>query len=106
MAFALRTRGEFHVVHIRRVFSDALISIAALAMLLTVLVSVNDRVRQQVSLRLTSAQGQTDLSDVAADVHEAASAVFDAARHQTMEHAPLMIFVLAAFVLVAFMLRL
>ena len=94
------------MVRIRRTFSDALISVSALAVLLTVLASVNERVRHEVSVRLTTAHAQTDLSAVVADVHAAAGIVVDAARNQTLEHAPLVIFVLAAFVLVAFMLRL
>jgi len=94
------------MVNIRRFFGDALISIGALAVLLTVIASMNDRVRQEVSMRLVPGQAQTDLNQVASDVHDIGAIVVDAARSQTIEHAPLVIFVLAAFVLVAFMLRL
>ena len=94
------------MVRIRRVFGDALVSVAALAVLLTVLASMNERVRHEVSQRLSPGQAQTDITGVVADAQEVAAVVYDAARNQTMEHAPLMIFVLAAFVLVAFMLRL
>jgi hypothetical protein len=94
------------VVRIRRWFGDALISIAALAVLLTLIASVNERVRQEVSLRLTSTHAQADIAEVAADMHDAAGTVIEAARHQSIEHAPLLVFVIAACVLVAFMLRL
>jgi hypothetical protein len=94
------------MIRIRRYFGDALISIAALAVLLTILASMNDRVRQEVTIRMNAAQAQSDLNAIAADAHAVGAIVLDAARSQTIEHAPLVIFVIAAFVLVAFMLRL
>jgi hypothetical protein len=88
----------------RRPFGDALLSIGALAILLIALVSVDDRVREQVSLRL-SARPSVELAAAGERLRDLTSVVFEAARHQSIDHAPLMIFALAASVLVLFMLR-
>jgi hypothetical protein len=93
------------VVWIRRRFGEVLISIAALGVLLAVLISVDDRVREQVGMRFNTAQAKSDLAGVGAQAHDLAGAIFSAARHQSIEHAPLMIFVFSATVLVVFMLR-
>jgi hypothetical protein len=94
-----------HVVRIRRPVGDALISVGALAMLLAVLVSVDDRVRQQVSLGLTPGTAQAELRGAGAQAHDLAAVLIDAARHQSIEHAPMMIFVFAASVLFVCMFR-
>jgi len=93
------------MVHIRRTVNDALISIVALTALLVVLASVNERVRHEVSLRLNGDRAQTELAGAAASVQHLAGVVVDAARDQTIEHAALAIFVVAAGVLTIFMLR-
>jgi hypothetical protein len=93
------------MVHIRRTVNDALISIVALTALLVVLASVNERVRHEVSLRLNGDRAQTELAGAAASVQRLAGVVVDAARDQTIEHAALAIFVVAAGVLTIFMLR-
>jgi hypothetical protein len=90
----------------RRAFGDALISLGALACLLLVLVASNDRVRQQVSLRFGSGpHGSADLVNAGTQVSDLVTVIAQAARDQSLDHAPLMIFVLAASVLVLFMLR-
>jgi hypothetical protein len=88
----------------RRVFGDGLISIGAIAALLTILVAVDDRVRERFSGQFAAAP-TAHLAGAGSHVREVASVVFDAARDQSIEHAPLMIFVLAATVLVLFMVR-
>jgi hypothetical protein len=93
------------MVHIRRGIHDALISIAALIVLVAVLASVNGRVRHEVSLRLNGDRAQSEIAGAAANVNHLAGIVIDAARDQTIEHAALAIFVLAAGVLTIFMLR-
>ena len=93
------------MVHVRRAVNDALISIVALTLLLVVLASVNERVRHEVSLRLNGDRAQTELAGAAANVQHLAGVVVDAARDQTIEHAALAIFVVAAGVLTIFMLR-
>lgn len=88
----------------RRPFRDALLSVGALAVLLLTLVAVDDRVREQVSLRLAK-PSSAELASAGERVRDLAAVVLEAARDQSLEHAPLMIFVLAATVLVLFMLR-
>ncbi len=89
----------------RRVVGDTLISMGALAALLTTLVLIDGRVREQVSLRIGGGHASTDLVDAGSRVRDLASVVIDAARGQSIEHAPMFIFVLVATVLVLFMLR-
>ena len=74
-------------------------------MLLALLVSVDERVRQQVSLRFNSDTAQSEVNDGASQVYDVARILFAAARYQTIEHAPMMLFALAAGVLMVFMLR-
>jgi hypothetical protein len=93
------------VVRTRRPIGDALISIGAVAVVLAVLVSVDERVRQQVSLRLSPGAAQSQLHGAGVQMHTLADTVIDAARYQSIEHAPMMLFVFAASVLFIFMLR-
>ena len=92
-------------VRVRRAVGDTLISVAALTVLLGVLVSVNDRVRQQVSVRLTEGHASQEMGQLAGKARDLGGVVFNVARDQSIENAPLVVFVLAACVLVAFMLR-
>src|SRR5439155_9248290 len=89
----------------RRAFGDTLISLGALATLLATLVMVDDRVREQVSMRFSGRTPSGELADASVHIRHIAGVVIDAARYQSVEHAPLMIFVLAATVLTLFMLR-
>jgi hypothetical protein len=93
------------VVRIRRPIGETLISVGALTLLLAVLVSVDDRVRQQVSLRFTAGAAQSQLRGAWAQVHDLAAVIIDAARYQSLEHAPMMVFVLSACILFFFMVR-
>ena len=88
----------------RRPFRDAMLSIGALAVLLLALVAVDDRVREQLALRLAKPPS-AELASAGERLRDLATVVLEAARDQSLEHAPLMIFVLAATVLVLFMLR-
>jgi len=90
---------------VHRVFKDALISGAALIILLVALVAIDDRVRARVE---AAVQG-----DLSSDVRSATSMASDvvgvlviAARDQSIDHAPMVVFVFAATVLVLGMLRL
>ena len=93
------------MVRIKKAFSDAAISIGALAVLLALLISVDQRVREQVSLRFNTDTAQSEVKDAAGHVRDVAMVLVDAARDQTIAHAPMMIFVSAATVLMVFMLR-
>jgi hypothetical protein len=88
----------------RRVFGDAMISLGAVVVLLITLVSVDPRVRDQVS-PLWGGHGSSAITSISMQVRQVSSSVFSAARDQSEAHAPLMIFALAATVLVLFMLR-
>jgi len=108
--FALRrvyssAQEEVIVIRIRRPISDAFISIGALTMLLVVLVSVDERVRQQVSLRFSGDAAQAQLRDAGVQVRDLVTVIVAAARYQSIEHASMMLFVLAGTVLFVFMMR-
>jgi hypothetical protein len=74
-------------------------------LLVAVLTSMDDRVRDVVSLR--GGIGRPTAQAVAAGTRarDVAFVVLEAARDQSIDHAPLVIFALAATVLVVFMLR-
>ncbi len=93
-------------MRVRLAFGDVLLSGGGLAVLLLTLVAVDDRVREQISQHLARASASTELIDAGSHVRDLASVVFEAARDQSIEHAPLVIFALVATVLVLFMLRL
>jgi len=93
------------MVRIRRPVGDVLLSIAALATLLAVLVSVDERVRDQIALRFTTHGVQTELQSAGTHMRGLAGVMYEAARDQSIEHAPMMVLVVSAGVLVVFMLR-
>jgi len=87
----------------RRFLGDALISVAALLILFTVLLAIDNRVRDRVS-----GFWAPDSSEVAGASQQLGSVVtlaYQVVRDQSIEHAPLTIFTLAAAVLVVFMVR-
>lgn len=88
----------------RRVFNDALISIGALAILLVALVSIDDRVRVHVT-RVIWHTSPADVADASAELGGIGPILVAAVRDQSVAHAPLMIFVVAAVALVLCMLR-
>ena len=88
-----------------RVFKDALISSAALLILLIALVAIDHRVRERVEAAI---QGDlsSEVRSATSMASEVASVVMIAARDQSIDHAPMVVFVFAATVLVLGMLRL
>jgi hypothetical protein len=93
------------MVQIRRALKDTLISVAALCALVFMLASFDDRVREQISLRIAPGQVSAQVADAGATVRNLTDVVMEAVREQSIDHAPMVIFVLAATVLVLFMLR-
>ena len=85
----------------RRVLGDAVISLCALLALLLMLVAIDPRVRVQVA----SAWGGSTSTSVSKDMGEISTVVLSAIQDRGIDNAPLMIFALAATVLVLFMLR-
>ena len=86
----------------RRVFGDAVISFGAVLALLVMLVSVDPRVRYQLS---STWNGTGAATSVSKDLVEVSSVLLQALQDHGIANAPLMIFALAATVLVLFMLR-
>ena len=85
----------------RRAFSDAMISGSVLLLLLGGLVTIDSRVREHVSGVLSS----TTPAAATSRLGDMVSAVTVAARDQSMEHAPVMVFVGFATVLFLAMVR-
>ena len=88
----------------RRAFGDAMISLCAVLLLLAMLVTIDPRVREQMSGVWTSS-GASAVTSVSTQVRSVSSIVLSSARDHSIDNAPLMIFALAATVLVLFMLR-
>jgi len=78
-------------------------SVGALAIILMVLVSFDPRVREQVNLRLSSPSAV--MSEASHGVKSLAGIIPDALRAQSIDRAPLLIFVFGTVVLLLFMLR-
>jgi hypothetical protein len=93
------------VVSISRPFGDFLVSIGAVILLLAILIAIDGRVREQVSLRMEGATVRNELRDAGVQLRGMASVIAEVARDQMIEHAPMMILVLTGSVLVIFMLR-
>jgi hypothetical protein len=87
----------------RRAFSEALMSAGTVAVLLLALVAFDGRVRDEVSRRI--ARPSVELAGAGQQVSDLTSVIAEAVRDQSLAHAPLLIFALAATVLVLLMLR-
>jgi hypothetical protein len=95
------SRKEWYAM--RRGFSEALMSAGTVAVLLLVLVVLDGRVRDEISLRI--ARPSAELAGAGRQVSDITSIIAGAVRDQSLAHAPLLIFALAATVLVLLMLR-
>jgi len=80
-----------------------LLTIGTLTVLVMVLVAVDDNVREQVTMRVSAPS--VSIADASHHARDLTSVIAEAARHQSLAHAPLLIFGLVATVLVLFMLR-
>ena len=83
---------------VRRMCGDALVSAAVVAVILGVLLSVDVRLREQLGAAVGAASAGT-VADAGSRVRAVGLALFDAARTQSLEHAPLVIFAVVATVL-------
>jgi hypothetical protein len=79
-------------------------SVGTVTTLLLVLIAVDPRVREQVSTRVIS-RPSAELAAAGQHARDFTSVIVEVARDQSATHAPLLIFALAATVLVLFMLR-
>lgn len=89
----------------RRVVRDGLISMGALVLLLLALVSIDDRVRERVTSLVTTPPSSAEIVGIGDQISDVSHVVMKAARTQSIDHAPLMIFAAVAAVLVLFMVR-
>jgi len=90
---------------VQRVFKDALISSAALIILLIALVAIDRRVRERVELAVRG-DLSSEVRSATAMAGEVTRVIVTAVRDQSIDHAPMVVFVFAATVLVLGMLRL
>ena len=90
----------------RRVVGDALISMAAPIVLLTVLVAIDTRVRDHVVGMVRDDRWSSDVGRMNAELRNVASVIATTAREQSLDHAPLVVFSIAGSALVLAMLRL
>jgi len=79
-------------------------SAGTVVILLLVLIAFDDRVRDMVSRRVV-AHPSMELASVGRQLLDVTTVIAGAARSQSIGHAPLLLFTLAAAVLVLFMLR-
>jgi hypothetical protein len=88
----------------QRVIKDGLISCGAVLLLVTMLLAMDGRVRERVSLRF-AARNAGELKSAGIQVRDLASVAYDVVRDQSSQHGPLVILVVAGTVLVVFMVR-
>src|SRR5689334_5024399 len=89
----------------KRAFGDALISVGTLVVLLAILASFDPRVREQLSWRMNPSRAPEQVAQAGSTARALLAVVFDAMRAQSIDHAPLVIFVLAGVVLLLVMQR-
>ena len=89
---------------VRRAISDGLVSAGVLAGVVTVLLSIDPRMSEQVQHAVASASPSTVVGAGAA-LRDIGFTLFDSVRALSVEHAPLMIFVVVGTALVLFMVR-
>ena len=78
-------------------------SAGTVVILLLVLIAYDDGVRDHLARRV--AHPSVEVASIARQLHDLTTVIVAAARDQSLGHAPLLIFTLAAAVLVLFMLR-
>jgi hypothetical protein len=88
-----------------RSVSGPLTALGGVSVLLLGLAAIDERVRTQIASLLRGEGPTSQLQSVGDQMESLARTLLLAIRHQSIEHAPLVIFALAAMVLVLFMLR-
>jgi hypothetical protein len=81
---------------------QALVSAAVFGLLLVMLVSVDQRVRERATQMVSRGDGLSSIGDRTKDL---GGALLSAVRHQSIENAPLVVFATVGAVLVVFMLK-
>src|SRR5438445_5006616 len=93
------------VLGMRRPTSGGVTAGAGVAALIVGLAAIDDRVRDQFAMLIGGRGPTTEMIGVGARLESLVAVLAQAVRDQRMERAPLVIFALAALVLVLFMLR-
>lgn len=88
-------------IRARHLWNDTVATIGVLVFVLAVLISVDERVREQTAEIMSPGT----VVSIPAQLREVGSALVDAAQTQSLEHAPLMSFVVVATVLLLGMMR-
>jgi hypothetical protein len=89
----------------RRAVGEAMMTVGGALVLVLTLVLLNDHVRDEIGSVFDAHHPGASVSGLAVRLGDVVAIVAMAAREQSMEHASLVIFSLAAAVLVVFMLR-
>lgn len=89
----------------RRALGDAVISLTGLIVLLLILASVDQRVREYATNLIGGAASTSALAGTGKDIGGLIAVVYDAVKYQSVAHAPLVLFAIVATVLVLFMVR-
>jgi len=89
----------------RRPVLDGLFTVGPPVVLLTLLTAYDDRVREQLALRFAPDQATHALLAAGSTVRGLAGVLVEAGRDQSLAHAPLLIFAMAAAMLTLFMVR-
>jgi hypothetical protein len=83
-----------------------LMSVGAVLALVLTLAAIDDRVREQVVLRMgTPARASAEIVTTGGEVRDLAGVLYQAVRDQSIEHAPMVTFVLAGGIFLIIMLR-
>jgi len=88
----------------RKHFGEAVLSVGTIAVVLLILVGMDEHVRSEFNTRFMQHPSQ-HLKSAGTSAQALTAVIAQAAREQSIEHAPMLIFALAATVLVIFMLR-
>jgi len=88
----------------RHAYSEVLLSVAALGIVMAAVVATSAPVREQVS-RYTNPRASSELLDAGSHARSIAVVALRAAKEECEAHAPLTAFVVAASVLTLFMVR-
>jgi|tagenome__1003787_1003787.scaffolds.fasta_scaffold20847590_2 hypothetical protein len=88
----------------RKGFGEAVLSVGTITVVLLILIGMDANVRSEFSMRFLSNPGQ-QLQSAGHSASALTSVIARAAHDQSIAHAPMLIFALAATVLVLFMLR-
>jgi hypothetical protein len=92
------------LVRKRAIVGDVMMSLGTLAVLIAILASFDERMRQEVMLRVHG-DPSAQMANASATAHSLMATVITVVRSYSIEHAPMVIFVVLAVVLLGFMLR-